>query len=872
MFNTAVICPSTCSCKIVKPEGIAVDCSERQLHRVPTGLPLTMVDLKLSGNLIQTIDNNLFSTYTNLKHLDMSRNLIYHVEEHAFGELSGCLKELFLDGNRITVNNLTQAIFDSLKKLTILQIHNNIWQQGTITYGDFFIGLTGLEQLSLDGLPNVSFGKRFSQLQHLNSLHIYDGLGIIRNETFDGLESCNITELVIRAPNDLHDLESMSFAKLHRLETLDLAYNQKLGFETLSKSWIGLGNTSISTLILTRTVSDDQQMNVWTNSCYRHLERTRIRSLSLDKNNIVFIDEGLHKHLPNLKYLNLAYNRLSDVLTLIKDVAQLKELRVLDVSHQMKRVMRRRSFDNADEKMNVTSPKAAEIRRDSEKFFEGCRAANHTPCPFPADWNLSKPIPMPPTGPWCVPVMPKLEVINLTQSVSVLMTILPLIYILGPSKLSDILYAGNGIEKFAGPFVLTQPDNNSLLSFDLSQNNIRCFAEDVLTMSISRGLKIGRINLSQNDLSEQLENDPEGRTFLVFTDLTELDLSSNGLKTLAGNIFKGLTNLTSMNISSNSLRLVEFAFTHMINLRTFDLSNNLMSSLELYTRNDLDKVAKKSNLTVNLYGNPLQCSCSTHDFLHWMECTLVHIYNLNEYVCLYDGKVVQLNNLDEILAELDFLCSTKLILTVAASLVSFLIIVIAISICINRHKWDIRFFVLHFVMRGKKAYKELEEDPDSYEYDAFVAYHKDDRNWVVHELIRNLEGGLPGDPVEKCTSDPRQTVRLCVHDRDFLGGALIQENILQSIERSRKTILVISKNFARSSWCEYELQMARMQSFNKGREIIVAILLEPVDVENFSKTLGRLIRKNTYIEWHEEPAEREEFWTRLRKAVSKPTA
>ena len=148
---------------------------------------------------------------------------------------------------------------------------------------------------------------------------------------------------------------------------------------------------------------------------------------------------------------------------------------------------------------------------------------------------------------------------------------------------------------------------------------------------------------------------------------------------------------------------------------------------------------------------------------------------------------------------------------------------------------------------------ELEEDFNSYEYVAFVAYHKDYRNWVVHELIRNLKGGLPGDSMEESTSEPRQRIRLCVRDRDFLGGVLIQENISQSIEKSRKTILVISKNLAQSSWCEYELQMARMQSLIKGREIIVTVLLEPADVEQFSKTLGRLIRKNTYIEWLGDP-------------------
>ena len=278
-------------------------------------------------------------------------------------------------------------------------------------------------------------------------MHIYDGLGIIRNETFDGLESCNITELVIRALNDLHDLESMSFAKLHRLETLDLVYKQKLGFETLSKSWIGLANTSISTLILTRTVSDDQQMNEWTNSCYRHLERTRICSLSLDKNNIVFIDEGLHKHLPNLEYLNLACNRLSDVLTIIQDIAQLKEVRMIDVRHEMKRFMRRRSYDNVDEKMSccvTENSRGFERRREILRRLQSCKyytvkihgrmefikaytdAADRTMvCSHHAKTGSS-------------------QSHRVRQCPNVRSA---LIYIFGPSKTSDVLYAGYGITK-----------------------------------------------------------------------------------------------------------------------------------------------------------------------------------------------------------------------------------------------------------------------------------------------------------------------------------------------------------------------------------------------------------------------------------------
>ena len=63
--------------------------------------------------------------------------------------------------------------------------------------------------------------------------------------------------------------------------------------------------------------------------------------------------------------------------------------------------------------------------------------------------------------------------------------------------------------------------------------------------------------------------------------------------------------------------------------------------------------------------------------------------------------------------------------------------------------------------------------------------------------------------------------------------------------------------------------MARMQRVNKGLKIVVAVL-EPVDVEKFSKALVRLIRKNTYIEWLGDTATRDAFWMRLRKAVARP--
>lgn len=99
-----------------------------------------------------------------------------------------------------------------------------------------------------------------------------------------------------------------------------------------------------------------------------------------------------------------------------------------------------------------------------------------------------------------------------------------------------------------------QPNRSVILSFDVSQNGISSLAEDFFTLSIKRGLNRGRVNLSQNVLGEQSENDTDGRTFKSYKDLTDLDISSNSIKTLPFNIFIGPRNLIRLNLRGNSLR------------------------------------------------------------------------------------------------------------------------------------------------------------------------------------------------------------------------------------------------------------------------------------------------------------------------------
>ena len=69
--------------------------------------------------------------------------------------------------------------------------------------------------------------------------------------------------------------------------------------------------------------------------------------------------------------------------------------------------------------------------------------------------------------------------------------------------------------------------------------------------------------------------------------------------------------------------------------------------------------------------------------------------------------------------------------------------------------------------------------------------------------------------------------KLCLHERDFVPGRGIASNIVEAIVASRKVILVISRKYATSSWCQYEVQVALAQLHKRrsGR-LLVPVLLE----------------------------------------------
>lgn len=122
-------------------------------------------------------------------------------------------------------------------------------------------------------------------------------------------------------------------------------------------------------------------------------------------------------------------------------------------------------------------------------------------------------------------------------------------------------------------------------------------------------------------------------------------------------------------------------------------------------------------------------------------------------------------------------------------------LIVAVAIQCYRYRWYIRH--IGFL----KKYEEF-KDEENYKFDAFISYNSRDREWVLRKLLTELE--------------KRDIFKLCIDERDFEVGAFISDNIIESITRSRKTILIITEAFLDSDWCSFEMNVSSHRLFTTG--------------------------------------------------------
>jgi hypothetical protein len=90
-----------------------------------------------------------------------------------------------------------------------------------------------------------------------------------------------------------------------------------------------------------------------------------------------------------------------------------------------------------------------------------------------------------------------------------------------------------------------------------------------------------------------------------------------------------------------------------------------------------------------------------------------------------------------------------------------------------------------------------EPGPDrAYDYDVFISYSHRDEEWVQGWLLPRLE---------------RAGLRVCIDVRDFPVGLPVLINMEQAVERSRRTLLVLTPDWAAGEWTSFEALMVQTE-------------------------------------------------------------
>ncbi len=94
----------------------------------------------------------------------------------------------------------------------------------------------------------------------------------------------------------------------------------------------------------------------------------------------------------------------------------------------------------------------------------------------------------------------------------------------------------------------------------------------------------------------------------------------------------------------------------------------------------------------------------------------------------------------------------------------------------------------------------------------------------------------------------------------LIPGEVISTAIVDAIQNSRKTLVVLTPSFLKSAWCEFEFNMARLEGVTRRAEVVLVVLFESVPLRGLNKDMSVLLRNNSYLEYNDEGCGSVVFW------------
>ncbi|KAL2781173.1 toll-like receptor 3 precursor [Daubentonia madagascariensis] len=853
-----ILCSSSTNKCTVRHE--VADCSHLKLTQVPDDLPTNITVLNLTHNQLRRLPSANFTRYSQLTILDGGFNSISKLEPELCQKLP-LLKVLNLQHNELS--QLSDKTFMFCMNLTELHLMSNSIQK---IQNNPFKNQKNLIKLDLshNGLSSTKLGTQV-QLENLQELVLSNNkIHELRSEELDFLANSSLKKLELSS-NQIKEFSPGCFHAIGKLFGLFLN-NAPLGPGLTEKLCLELSSTSIRNLSLSNT-----QLYTTSNMTFAGLKQTNLTTLDLSHNNLNVIGNDSFAALPHLEYFFLEYNNIQHLSSysfhglinvrylnlkqfFTRQIISLASLpKIDDFSFQWLKCLEYLNMEDNDIPgiksnmftglinlqylslsnsftslrtltnetflslahsplliLNLTKNKISKIESGAFSWLGHLKVL---------DLGLNE-IGQELTGQeWRG--LENIFEIYLSYNKYLQLTSNSFASVPSLQRLMLRRVALKNVDSSPSPF---HPLHN-LTILDLSNNNIANINEEML-----EGLgKLEILDLQHNNLARLWKHaNPGGPVYFLkgLSHLHILNLESNGFDEIPAEVFKDLTELKSIDLGLNNLNILPpSVFDSQVSLKSLSLQKNLITSVE---KNVFGPAFKNlSNLDMSF--NPFDCTCeSIAWFVNWINATHTHISELsNHYLCntppQYHGFPVMLFDIspckDSAPFEVLFMINT-----------SILLIFISIVLLIHFEGWRISFYwnvSVHRVL----GFKEIDSQPEQFEYAAYIIHAHKDRDWVWEHL----------SPVE----EKDQSLKFCLEERDFEAGVLELEAIVNSIKRSRKIIFVITHHLLKDPLCKrFKVHHAVQQAIEQNLDSIILIFLE--DIPDYKLNHALCLRRGMF--------------------------
>jgi hypothetical protein len=390
---------------------------------------------------------------------------------------------------------------------------------------------------------------------------------------------------------------------------------------------------------------------------------------------------------------------------------------------------------------------------------------------------------------------------------------------------------------------------------------------------------IGRRNLKTLHMNNSGIYNISNHTFNGLKALQLLNLKHNHLTSLRGYEFEPLIELKELYLSYNKIAVIaNRTFMSLKSLRVLHLDHNYIYQFTMWNLNVNSRLHD-----IRLAHNSWSCECSfLKQLTPWLQEKLMMVTDATSMQCGSNESAARMILASDADSCTNFVQSNPpasatppsseshrdspgespaswsmqeyMPILALISALSLLVIVICVSLYIYRKAVSVWFYSrFGFRIQGRATANREDEKL----FDCFISYSKMDEAFVTQILAPELEYCNP-------------PYRLCLHYRDLpvASGYLSSDAIVEAMEASRRSILVISENFLKGEWCRYGFKSAHLEVLRSNqRHKLILIFIGKINPHDFDPDIRFWLKRATILEWGSKM-----FWEKLRYAMPDVTA